>query len=211
MTPATRRLAMFPLSVVLFPHAPLPLRIFEPRYRAMTTDCLEGDGEFGVVLISRGSEVGGGEQRTAVGTVARIVQAAPQPDGGFLLLAVGTERIRVTEWLPDDPYPLAEVEEVATGAPPPPELVQATTSAVRRTRALLSELGQAPALAHDFDAADDPDEVLWRLCAAAPCNALDAQQVLSIDDPTARLTLLGELCVALGDDLSRMLAEGSDD
>ena len=202
---------MFPLSVVLFPHSPLPLRIFEPRYRAMADDCLSGEREFGVVLISRGSEVGGGDRRVDVGTVARIAQASPLPDGGWVLLTVGTDRIKVNEWLPDDPYPMAMVEELETPAPEPPaDLVRTATSAVRRTRALLSELGQAPALPHDFDVCDDPAEILWRLCAAAPCNQMDGQQLLETNDPTERLVLLSELCADLGDDLSRMLAEGSD-
>ena len=71
---------MFPLGTVLFPHGVLPLRVFEPRYRAMVTHCLERDARFGVVLIERGSEVGGGDTRFHVGTVAQIVQAAFTPD-----------------------------------------------------------------------------------------------------------------------------------
>ncbi|HEX4162859.1 MAG TPA: LON peptidase substrate-binding domain-containing protein, partial [Acidimicrobiales bacterium] len=57
------RLPMFPLSAVLFPQATMPLHVFEPRYRQLMHDCLEGDPRFGVVLIERGSEVGGGDQR----------------------------------------------------------------------------------------------------------------------------------------------------
>ena len=72
---------MFPLGTVLFPGAVLPLHVFEPRYRALVRDCLAGDREFGVVLIERGSEVGGGDVRVEVGTVARIVQVAEPPDG----------------------------------------------------------------------------------------------------------------------------------
>ena len=67
---------MFPLGTVLFPYAVLPLHVFEPRYRVMTRRCLDGDREFGVVLIERGSEVGGGDVRFGVGTIARIVQVA---------------------------------------------------------------------------------------------------------------------------------------
>ena len=62
------RLPMFPLSAVLFPHASMPLHVFEPRYRQMLRDCLAGDGRFGIVLIERGSEVGGGDQRSLLGT-----------------------------------------------------------------------------------------------------------------------------------------------
>src|SRR3954464_862389 len=79
---------MFPLGTVLFPHAPLPLHLFEERYRLLAETCLRGDGRFGVVLIERGFEVGGGDQRFGVGTVARIVEAARTPDGRYLLPAL---------------------------------------------------------------------------------------------------------------------------
>ena len=52
-------LPIFPLNTVLFPGAPLPLRIFEPRYREMLKRCLDGGRRFGVVLIKSGPEVGG--------------------------------------------------------------------------------------------------------------------------------------------------------
>src|SRR5688500_16810525 len=108
----SRRLPMFPLGTVLLPFAHLPLHIVEPRYRALVKDGLAGDGEFGVVLIERGQEVGGGDVRFGVGTVAKIIQTAELPDGRWLLDAVGTERFRITEWLPDDPYPLAMIESL---------------------------------------------------------------------------------------------------
>src|SRR5580698_965052 len=66
--PMAAQLGMFPLSTVLFPHAEIPLHIFEPRYRALAHDCLAADSRFGIVLIERGSEVGGGDHRMAVGT-----------------------------------------------------------------------------------------------------------------------------------------------
>ena len=70
---------MFPLGTVLFPYATLPLHVFEPRYRVLVHDCLASDApEFGVVLIERGSEVGGGDVRFRTGTVARLVEAAEQ-------------------------------------------------------------------------------------------------------------------------------------
>ena len=101
---------MFPLGTVLFPYALLPLQVFEPRYRLMMRHVLDGDREFGVVLIERGSEVGGGDTRFDVATVARVVQAAELPDGRFALATVGMRRVRVRRWLADDPYPRAEVE-----------------------------------------------------------------------------------------------------
>ncbi|HVX22262.1 MAG TPA: LON peptidase substrate-binding domain-containing protein [Acidimicrobiales bacterium] len=144
------RLPMFPLSTVLFPGGLLSLHVFEPRYRRLVADCLAGSGEFGVVLISRGSEVGGGDQRVSVGSVARVRHARPLGDGRWLLAAEGCRRIRVARWLPDDPYPVAEVDDLpddGPGAPGgvaaavPAEAVQAEAArAVQRTRALLSEL-----------------------------------------------------------------------
>src|SRR5262245_9674089 len=110
---AGKVLPMFPLGSVLFPHAVLPLRIFEPRYVELTNTVLQRDGRFGVVLIERGHEVGGGDTRFSVGTIARIVDAARSPEGRYLLATVGAERIRVRRWLDDDPYPRAEVETLA--------------------------------------------------------------------------------------------------
>src|SRR5215475_10761205 len=105
-----RVLPMFPLGSPLLPFAPLPLHVFEPRYRTLLADCLAGSREFGVVLIERGSEVGGGDQRFDVGTVARIADVVPFADGRSALTAVGTSRLRVLEWLPENPYPRARVE-----------------------------------------------------------------------------------------------------
>ena len=109
----TQRLRMFPLSTVLFPGGELPLHIFEPRYLALTADCLGEDREFGVVMISRGRETGGGDERVDMGTVARIDRGSQLPDNRLFLETRGIRRVRVHEWLPDDPYPQAMVEEVA--------------------------------------------------------------------------------------------------
>lgn len=106
---------MFPLGTVLVPGTALPLHVFEPRYRRMIDDCLAGDGTFGVVLIERGSEVGGGDVRTDVGTLASIAEAEPLPDGRWMLVARGLHRIRVERWLPDDPYPRAEIVDWPDG------------------------------------------------------------------------------------------------
>ncbi|HVB04689.1 MAG TPA: LON peptidase substrate-binding domain-containing protein [Acidimicrobiales bacterium] len=205
-----RPMAMFPLGTVLYPHAAIPLHVFEPRYRQMIQDCLEGEGEFGVVLISRGGEVGGGDERCGVGTVAHIEAASPFPDGRFALLCEGRRRIAIEEWLPEQPYPNARVRELAAStAAVDPELVAATERTVRRARALLSELGEAPALAGDLGLGDDADAASWRLCAVAPLNPYDAQRLLETDDTAARLERLRMLCVEVADDLGRLLAEGS--
>jgi ATP-dependent Lon protease len=97
---------MFPLGTALLPGAVLPLHVFEPRYRQMVHDIVSDSvdaPEFGVVMIERGREVGGGDTRTRVGTVARVVDMRALPDGRYALVAVGAERLQVKAWLPDDP------------------------------------------------------------------------------------------------------------
>ena len=165
---------MFPLGTVLVPGGLLPLHVFEPRYRALMQDCLAGDGCFGVVLIERGSEVGGNDQRFGFGTVARIRDAAQLPDGRWVLVGEGTERIRVSRWLPDDPYPRAEVASVTDAAwreEARPALEAAKTE-VRRALAYASELGEA-SIAATFELPEDPAAAAWSLPAVAPIGPVD--------------------------------------
>src|SRR5436305_2067376 len=113
---------MFPLGMVLLPTGVLPLHVFEPRYRELVRVCLDGGREFAVVLIERGSEVGGGDVRVDVGTRARITDARELPDGRWYLLTVGTARLVVRRWLPDEPYPRAEVDDLDDDSPPPDDM-----------------------------------------------------------------------------------------
>ncbi len=187
---------MFPLGMVLLPHAVLPLHVFEPRYRVLMFDCLRGEREFGVVLIERGHETGGGDQRFATGTVARIVEAGELPDGRWVLYAVGTRRVRVAEWLPDDPYPVAMVDELDDG-PWSGEADAARSqaeAAVDRVVALADVLAVRRGV--EIASTDSPDVVDraatagWDLIAAAPIGPLDRQELLEIDDPAGRLRRL---------------------
>lgn len=211
MTESVRRLPMFPLSAVLYPWATLPLHVFEPRYRALAADCLAGDRQFGVVLIDRGSEVGGGDHRVGVGTVAHIVNSSTFDDGRRLLLTRGCDRFRVVEWLEEDPYPVAAVTEIPD-VPVTPALsttdIQRTETAVRRCRGLLSELGTALPMPFEEEPVGGQEEQLWRLCQMAPCGALDSQRLLETDDPRARASLLVDLVEATADDVERLLASG---
>jgi Lon protease-like protein len=185
---------MFPLGTVLFPYAVLPLHVFEPRYRALTEHCLAGDGCFGVVLIERGSEVGGGDTRFAVGTVARIARAGQLPDGRYVLATVGTQRFRVREWLPDDPYPLAEVDLLDDpGAGADTDQCEEVGRLLRRVLALRAELGE-PGPGVDVElTTDDVTRAGYEAAALAPLGPLDAQALLELDDPGARLSRLAHL------------------
>ena len=160
---------MFPLSAVLFPEAGLPLHVFEERYRTLMGRCLESDGEFGVVLITRGSEVGGGDQRVDVGTVARIANVAELDDGRMLVVATGVRRIRVEEWLPEEPYPLAVVEDVPDrpGAVPRRGTGQGRGIVATPAVAAVGARRRARPAPQSADLGD-PEKIGWQLCDMAP-------------------------------------------
>lgn len=186
-------LPMFPLGSVLFPTMVLPLHVFEPRYRALAHDVVAGDGRFGVVLIERGSEVGGGDRRTTIGTVAEIVDAEELPDGRWVLAAVGRERIRIAEWLPDDPYPRAAVTELADEAADDVEVdVDPLLARLRRALALQSELGEARAPA-DVELSPEPAVASLQIGAIGPFGPVDQQRILATTDPSRRLVLVDQM------------------
>ncbi len=206
MTPP---LPMFPLGTVVFPHGGLPLRIFEPRYRRLLSDCRAGEGRFGVVLIERGSEVGGGDQRSAIGCRVAIVQAEELAGGEWAVLAIGEERIVVTAWAVDDPYPQAEVSE----SPDPPwdaeadRAMQAAEPLVRRSLALAAELGE-PAAPFGMPLAVDPSVAAWQLANVAPLGPLDRQRLLVAESAPQRLRLLATMASDACEMLALRLAGG---
>jgi Lon protease-like protein len=204
-------LPMFPLGTVLFPHAVLPLHIFEERYRALVETCLRGDGRFGVVLIERGYEVGGGDTRFAVGTVARIVEAARTPDGRYLLATVGTERFRIKKWLDDDPFPRAEIDVIGEPKRVADDAITRRTEVQRllgRVLAMSAELGERAAPVDSAQLDDDPVRASFEAAAVAPIGPLDAQRLLELDDPRQRFDRLEELLVDAAEVLQLRLGGG---
>jgi Lon protease-like protein len=162
-----------------------------------------------VVLITRGSEVGGGDQRVDVGTVARISQVSELADGRMLVAARGLRRMLVDRWLPDNPYPLAVVGDLpAESGPCEVGAMARAEAAVRRLRSLLSELGDAPALPHDLDLAGRDDDIGWQLCALTPLNLIDRQRLLACSGLGARRELLSRLGTDMADDVVSLLAGG---
>lgn len=91
------RLPLFPLNHVLFPQIPLPLHIFEERYKVMVRECIEKEEPFGIVLIQEGSEVGKPAKPYSIGCTARIVSVKELEGGRLELLTVGEERFRLLE------------------------------------------------------------------------------------------------------------------
>lgn len=191
MTGATRELAMFPLGTVLFPGMPLPLRVFEPRYVEMLSSVLgDTEPEFGVVLIERGSEVGGGDVRFEVGTVARIV-SVEQTGGLIVLLATGAARFEVVHWLQDDPFPRAQVRELAALKldESTPSQLGAAEAVVRSTIARASEFVDLPWPA-DIELSPELAQRIWQVAGIAPLNSLDQYALLGSDTAAELLARL---------------------
>lgn len=188
---------MFPLQSALLPGDTLPLRIFEPRYSRLVQDCLAAaDPVFGVVMISRGWEVGGGDVRSDVGVLARIVEHADLGMGRYELIASVGERFRVTEWLPDDPYPRA-VLEAWPDEPGPPVGPEQIGLVVDRILALYRRVAQVrgmglrdDVLAVGDDVADDPARHLYALAARVPIGQADRYAVLSAPTLAQRVAAL---------------------
>ncbi len=201
-----RELPMFPLGMVVFPHQVVGLCVFELRYQQMLLD-LDEDPRFGTCLIERGSEVGGGDERTSVGTVLRILGSQQLADGQTLLMVEGADCFEVTTWLDDAPYPRALIserccDEVAIE----PALLKSTESAVRALRALQSEVVADQCLRSNCEMDSDPWVRSWQLCSMTPMSTLDQFKVLSLSDPNSRLRLVAEICCERYGDYQRMLA-----
>jgi Lon protease-like protein len=190
---------MFPLEVAMLPGEELPLRIFEPRYAALVSDCLAAqDPAFGVVLIAAGREVGGGDTRSDVGALAHITECADFGDGRYRLKCVMGERIRVLQWQPDDPYPRAAVE------PWPDEPGEAVeVDAIRdvedRMIALFERIAAARGgevngrdVVAGADASGDAGKWLYALASRLPMGQADRYAVLSAPTVAARVAALSD-------------------
>lgn len=213
--PATYEIPMFPLGTTLLPGAAVPLQVFEPRYLALLDRCLntanpdhdpDHAAEFGVVLIERGREVGGGDIRSMFGTVARVIEAGRsesgsggvQASGPYRVLAVGVRRIRVVEWFPDDPYPIARVvdwEDDPIGSGPDDDTISRCFDDVKRILGLSVELGDIPSAYLDRvpdELSGDPSWASYQLAALAPIGSADRQRILGGETPADRLSTLRE-------------------
>ena len=181
----------------MLPGEELPLRIFEPRYSALVSDCLASDDPaFGVVLISAGREVGGGDTRSDIGALAHITECADLGDGRYRLRCVIAERIRVLEWHPDDPYPRAAVE-VWPDEPGAAVDVEAIRDVEDRMIALFERIAAARGARVDArdivvgaDASGDAAMWLYALASRVPMGQADRYAVLAAPTVAARVGAL---------------------
>ena len=203
---------MFPLGSVLLPAMPLPLRIFEQRYLKLLGDLVTSEKpEFGVVVIERGKEVGGGEKRMSIGTIASVTEIGTTQE--FLgLESFGSQRFRVNAWLPDDPYPLADVELL-------PDLIWDDNllpakahleTKVRQLLAFVSEFGSLQ-FGADIEFSEDPMDACWQMAGVLPVGPLDQLDLLSSQSAEELISRTYEIVKTANETLTAMINQQSND
>ncbi len=188
---------MFPLATALLPYQALPLHIFEPRYRQLMADVVGATDAFGISLITRGAEVGGGERRSEVGTIGHIVSSEQLEDGRWLIIVVGTQRVRVTSWLDDAPYPRADVAVLEEPTPTADDLRRREQMEDTLTRVLTLESQLTNSQHTAVEMVDDPLMRLWQPAVVAPLTPFDAQRLLEADSWSSRLDILDDALTSL--------------
>ena len=178
--PAT--IPIFPLQdVVLFPNSTRPLHIFEPRYRAMVADALEGDSIIGMILLQPGheAEYEGRPPVYAVGCAGVIIAAEKLPDGRYNIVLDGVVKFRVLSEDASRPYRLAEVEALPEAVSDRPLLAQ------RRQQLEEALLSVSPGMQLPPSDLSD-EEVVDGLSLVLPLEPAERQELLEADGPVER-------------------------
>lgn len=187
-----RGLSLFPLHAVLFPGEVISIHVFEERYRQLMADVLASDGEFGVVLIKDGREVGGPAVPHPVGTVARVVEVNRLEDGRMYLLALGLRRFHINEVFRPEPYPRALVEVLEEEAPPvPTKIVEVAREAFAGYVGALR--GLQGGWVHDLHLVSDPPALSYLIGSVLRGGLVLKQRLLEAPSPAERLQLGIEL------------------
>jgi Lon protease-like protein len=186
------RLALLPLNTVLFPGMPLPLHIFEERYKLMMGRCIEEERPFGVVLIRSGLEVGGSATPHAVGTIAQIAGWKSLDEGRMNVIAVGQERFRIIEVVRLEPYLVARVTRLVDQEPQPglePLACQVRASLVQYLRDLFTILDQPQ---EEMQIPTEPGRLSMVAAAVMQIPMSERQVLLELTDVGARLLQVSE-------------------
>lgn len=174
-------LGLFPLPLVLVPTERIPLHIFEPRYKELIGECLESDGEFGLVLATGDGAV------HEIGTRAHVLEVLDELDDGSLTVVVeGGERFRLLELTSGRSFATGIVEAVEDDPEPPaPEQVE-------RVLARFRELAEVTGSEVDVPA-PDAEQLDFQLAARIDFGAEAKQELLATTSPRRRLARLLEL------------------
>lgn len=184
----TKPLPLFPLAMVLFPGTVVPLHIFEPRYRQMVTDVMDGDKRFG--LLYHDSDEAGPfmNEPGHVGTIAEIRRHQPMPDGRSMILVRGVERFQIGEEFVGD-----KLYYQAIAAAYEDEPTDTAQLVVRRKRSLalfkniLQTLPHVPAAMPSFST---KKELSFRLAGVVRMDPFWQRELLEIRNEAERLDRL---------------------
>lgn len=182
-------LPLFPLNTVLFPGMPLPLHIFEDRYKKMIRACISEQKPFGVVFIRRGGGLSGVSATPhSVGCTARIVQVQPLTEERMLIMTMGQDRFRLLSLKHDQPFLVGRIEL----APLDDMASQEATAAVDRLYPLvveyldiLSTIGEAT-----FDGSQlptDPQQLIYLAAGYVQLPQEQKQPLLEVNKATELL------------------------
>jgi Lon protease-like protein len=186
-------LPLFPLGTVLLPGSPLPLRIFEPRYRQLVADLLElpaAKRGFGVVAIREGHEVGSESVRALydVGCLALVTDIESSADGTFEVSSVGTTRFRVISVDHDRPYLRATVDWLPEEAGDSANLPAALSYRYAEYHATLGTVYGRPLPAPELPR--DAQQLSYLVAAAVVATLPDRQAFLEVPTTAGRLDML---------------------
>ncbi len=184
---------LFPLGTVLYPGLPLPLHIFEERYRQLVRDLLDGPEprEFGVVAIRKGSETGvdGISALYEIGCTATLRQVVEHEDGRFDMVTAGTQRFRLASLDHSRPYLQGEVDLLAedTGDDAAAALAaRAVQRAFRDYCVVLATKGGGTEVTIP-ELPDDPVPLSYLVAASIVVDLPDRQALLAAPDALRRL------------------------
>jgi Lon protease-like protein len=152
-------LPLFPLNTVLFPGMPLPLHIFEDRYKQMIQYCLKEKQPFGVVLIRNGTEaLGPLAQPHFIGCTARIVEVEMLSEGQMNITSVGERRFRIISLNYDSPYLIGKVKYYPLAAGDPEQLIRIAGNLAPKVRQYMHILNEVEEI--DLDPENLPGDPL---------------------------------------------------
>lgn len=184
-----RQVPLFPLPVVLFPGAEMPLHIFEPRYRRMVADCLEGDRRFGLVHHDSDDQGPFLSETGRVGTMAHIQRFHPLDDGRSLILVRGEERFAIDDGLAlEQMYYEADVSPYADqGVPDPVGIGAARMQTLELLHTVLESMSDPPDEVPCFDL---ERELSFQLAPLIQIDARWQQSLLELREEAYRLERL---------------------
>jgi len=189
-------LPIFPLALVLFPGVPLPLHIFEPRYRQMLNDVRAGNSLFGVSYFDASTSEKDMPPAGHVGCVAEITETQPMPDGRANILTVGIIRYRIEEYVErDDPYLLARLSYFEDEEEDPNllgesarDVAETFTRIARAVRIINDERANLPDISDT-----EPQRLSFLVAAAMEVDTDVKQDLLELRSTAERLQRLREM------------------